>query len=68
MRFVYCAAVISYMLNDFSGIDIDKAVNYIRRSQVCVRECECECKCASVCLSERERGGEEIPVGGERGR
>lgn len=34
MRFVYCAAVISYMLNDFSGIDVDRAVQYILASQV----------------------------------
>jgi geranylgeranyl transferase type-1 subunit beta len=33
MRFVYCAAAICYMLNDFSGIDIDKAVKYILSSQ-----------------------------------
>jgi len=32
MRFVYCAAVISYMLGDFSGIDIDKSVDFIQRS------------------------------------
>lgn len=36
MRFVYCAAVISYMLDDFSGVDVEKAVNYILNSQVCV--------------------------------
>ncbi len=34
MRFVYCAAAISYMLNDFSGVDVDKAVKYIITSQV----------------------------------
>ncbi|PRP83335.1 hypothetical protein PROFUN_09316 [Planoprotostelium fungivorum] len=32
MRFVYCAAVISYMLGDFSGINIDSAVEYILKS------------------------------------
>lgn len=31
VRFVYCAAVISYMLGDFSGIDIDRAVDYITK-------------------------------------
>jgi len=33
MRFVYCAAAISYMLNDWTGIDKDKAVHYILSSQ-----------------------------------
>jgi len=33
MRFVYCAASVSYMLNDFSGIDIPKVVQYIKNSQ-----------------------------------
>lgn len=32
MRFVYCAACICYMLNDWSGVDVDKMVEYIRRS------------------------------------
>ncbi|XP_063707942.1 geranylgeranyl transferase type-1 subunit beta [Culicoides brevitarsis] len=32
MRFVYCAACICYMLNDWSGVDVDKMVKYIRRS------------------------------------
>ncbi|KAL7576741.1 hypothetical protein ACA910_005657 [Epithemia clementina (nom. ined.)] len=31
MRFLYCATAISYMLNDWSGIDMDKACQYIRR-------------------------------------
>lgn len=29
MRFIYCAACISYILNDFGGIDLDRMVNYI---------------------------------------
>ena len=29
MRFLYCACAISYMLHDWSGINIDKAVEYI---------------------------------------
>jgi geranylgeranyl transferase type-1 subunit beta len=33
VRFIYCACCISYMLNDWSGIDQDKAVEYIRMSQ-----------------------------------
>lgn len=33
MRFVYCAAAISYMLDDWTGFDIDKAVEYILSSQ-----------------------------------
>ena len=34
MRFIYCASAISFMLNDFSGIDIDNALKYIIASQV----------------------------------
>ena len=34
MRFVYCAACICYMLNDWSGIDQEKAVEFIQKSQV----------------------------------
>lgn len=33
MRFTYCAACIAYFLNDWSGIDIPKAVQYITSSQ-----------------------------------
>jgi len=33
MRFLYCASVISYILNDWSGINIDKAINFIKKSQ-----------------------------------
>ena len=29
MRFVYCACAISYMLNDWSGINVDKVYDYI---------------------------------------
>ena len=29
-RFLYCACCISHMLNDWSGVDIDKAVEYIK--------------------------------------
>ncbi|XP_049791198.1 geranylgeranyl transferase type-1 subunit beta [Schistocerca nitens] len=29
MRFVYCAACISYMLNDWSGMDVEKTISYI---------------------------------------
>ncbi|XP_023603033.1 geranylgeranyl transferase type-1 subunit beta isoform X3 [Myotis lucifugus] len=32
MRFVYCASCICYMLNNWSGMDMKKAINYIRRS------------------------------------
>lgn len=32
MRFVYCAACICYMLDDWTGVDIDKMVAYIKRS------------------------------------
>lgn len=34
MRFVYCASCICYMLNNWSGMDVKKAINYIRRSMV----------------------------------
>jgi geranylgeranyl transferase type-1 subunit beta len=33
MRFVYCACATSYMLNDWSGIQLDKMLQYIRASQ-----------------------------------
>jgi len=33
MRFIFCAAAISYMLNDFSGINIEKAFQYIVNCQ-----------------------------------
>ncbi|XP_048384229.1 geranylgeranyl transferase type-1 subunit beta [Stegostoma tigrinum] len=32
MRFVYCATCICYMLNDWSGMNTQKAVEYIRKS------------------------------------
>ena len=34
MRFVYCACSISYVLNDWSGVDMERTVDFIRRSQV----------------------------------
>ena len=34
MRFMFCAACVCYILNDWSGMDVDKAVNFIKRSQV----------------------------------
>lgn len=34
MRFIYCASCISYILNDWSGVNIEKAVDYITNSQV----------------------------------
>jgi geranylgeranyl transferase type-1 subunit beta len=33
MRFLFCACAISYILNDWSGIDIPKAVLFIIKSQ-----------------------------------
>ncbi|XP_064621057.1 geranylgeranyl transferase type-1 subunit beta-like [Lineus longissimus] len=33
MRFVYCAACICYMLNDWSGMNTEKAARYIKSSQ-----------------------------------
>ncbi|GBP07620.1 Geranylgeranyl transferase type-1 subunit beta [Eumeta japonica] len=32
MRFVYCAACISYILNDWSGFNVNKATDYILKS------------------------------------
>ncbi|XP_029427252.1 geranylgeranyl transferase type-1 subunit beta isoform X2 [Rhinatrema bivittatum] len=32
MRFVYCASCICYMLNNWSGMDMKKSIDYIRRS------------------------------------
>ncbi|ESP05433.1 hypothetical protein LOTGIDRAFT_103205 [Lottia gigantea] len=32
MRFVFCASCICYILNDWSGMDIDRAVEYIKKS------------------------------------
>ena len=34
MRFVYCAACICYMLNDWSGMDTHRATEYVRKSMV----------------------------------
>ena len=34
MRFIYCACCVSAMLDDWSGVNIDKAVQYIKKSQV----------------------------------
>jgi len=34
LRFVFCAAAISSLLNDWSGVDIDRATNYILSCQV----------------------------------
>jgi len=33
MRFLYCACAISYMLQDWSGIDVDLALSFIRNSR-----------------------------------
>ncbi|KAJ3256255.1 Geranylgeranyl transferase type-1 subunit beta [Boothiomyces macroporosus] len=33
MRFLFCACAISYILNDWSGINIEKALNFIKQSQ-----------------------------------
>lgn len=34
IRFIYCAASICYMLDNWSGMDIQKAIEYIRGSLV----------------------------------
>lgn len=38
MRFIFCAACISYVLNDWTGMDIELTVDYIRRSFVSLFE------------------------------
>ena len=38
MRFVYSASAVCYILQDWSGMDRDKTVDYIKRSQV---HCAC---------------------------
>ena len=30
MRFLFCACAISYMLNDWSGVDVDRAIKFIK--------------------------------------
>lgn len=34
VRFIFCAAAISYILNDWSGIDIENTVKYLKSLQV----------------------------------
>ena len=34
MRFIFCASCISYILNDWSGMNIEHAVKYIKDSLV----------------------------------
>ena len=34
MRFIFCAACISYILSDWSGMDVELTLDYIRRSFV----------------------------------
>ncbi len=36
MRFVYCAACVCYMLRDWSAMDVEKAVQFIKASKVSV--------------------------------
>ncbi len=33
MRFVYCAAAVCYMLDDFSGMDVERATAFVKSSQ-----------------------------------
>ena len=37
MRFVFCAACICYMLDDWSGMDVEKASYYIKQSLVSMK-------------------------------
>ena len=34
MRFVYCACCVSYILNDWSAINVDLTADYIKKSLV----------------------------------
>ena len=36
MRFVYCVTTVSYILNDFSAIDKQKTIDFIKKSLVCI--------------------------------
>ena len=37
MRFVFCASCICYMLDDWSGMDVEKASYYIKQSLVSIK-------------------------------
>lgn len=39
MRFVYCAACVCYMLDDWTGMDMDKTVSFILQSMVSLLDC-----------------------------
>lgn len=39
MRFVYCAACISYVLDDWSGMDVEKTIQFIKSAMVCLSHC-----------------------------
>lgn len=32
MRFLYCACIISYIINDWSGVDVERALQFVRDS------------------------------------
>ena len=37
MRFVYCACCVSYILDDWSGINVDAVFKFIKDSLVCFK-------------------------------
>lgn len=39
MRFVYCAACVCYILDDWSGMDIEKTIQFILNSIVSIYYC-----------------------------
>ena len=43
MRFVFCACCVCYILKDWSGMDRDKTVDYIKKSQVYTVYSTCTC-------------------------
>lgn len=53
IRFIYCAASICYMLDDWSGMDIQKAIEYIRGSLVSRRD---RVQCDTTMVKEEKKG------------
>ena len=45
MRFVFCASCICYMLDDWSGMDVEKATHYIKQSLVSIPDPHSSVQC-----------------------
>lgn len=39
MRFLFCAASVCYILDDWSGMDTERAIDFILKSIVCFKIC-----------------------------